>query len=269
MFCQLFPQICNRLKKLLDIGAPEVILRNEKRMLQESVDAFIDSSKQRNEGRSRRGAKKLRSLADMVKGKQGTFRLNLLGKRVDYSGRGVIVNGPKLKLDECGIPKEMALELFKPFVLRNLMEKEYAPNIKSARRVLNDRGPEVWEALEKVVKGHPVLLNRAPTLWRLGIQAFYPKLVEGDAIRLHLCVCSGFNADFDGDQMAVHLPLSEKAVEEAKERMLSIRNLLNPSNGAPISVPNKILLFGVYYMSSEDTKLEISEKIFGSKEELF
>ena len=259
----------NRLKKLMEIGAPEVILRNEKRMLQESVDAFIDSSKQRNEGRSRRGAKKLRSLADMVKGKQGTFRLNLLGKRVDYSGRGVIVNGPKLKLDECGIPKEMALELFKPFVLRSLMEKEYAPNIKSARRVLNDRGPEVWEALEKVVKGHPVLLNRAPTLWRLGIQAFYPKLVEGDAIRLHLCVCLGFNADFDGDQMAVHLPLSEKAIEEARTIMLSTQNLLNPSNGSPISVPNKTLLFGIYYMTSVDAKLKIPEKIFGSKEELF
>lgn len=258
----------NRLKKLMGIGAPEVILRNEKRMLQESVDAFIDSSKQRNEGRSRRGAKNLRSLADMVKGKQGTFRLNLLGKRVDYSGRGVIVNGPKLKLDECGIPKEMALELFKPFVLRSLMEKDYAPNIKSARRVLNDRGTEVWEALEEVVKGHPVLLNRAPTLWKLGIQAFYPKLVEGDAIRLHLCVCSGFNADFDGDQMAVHLPLSEKAIEEAKEKMLSTQNLLNPSNGAPISVPNKIMLFGIYYMTSADAKLKIAEKIFGSKEEL-
>jgi len=258
----------NRLKKLMDIGAPEVILRNEKRMLQESVDAFIDSSKQRNEGRSRRGAKKLRSLADMVKGKQGTFRLNLLGKRVDYSGRGVIVNGPKLKLDECGIPKEMALELFKPFVLRSLMEKEYAPNIKSARRVLNDRGPEVWEALEKAVDGHPVLLNRAPTLWRLGIQAFYPKLVEGDAIRLHLCVCLGFNADFDGDQMAVHLPLSEKAIEEARTIMLSTQNLLNPSNGAPISVPNKILLFGIYYMTSIDLKLQPIERVFASKEEL-
>lgn len=258
----------NRLRKLVDIGAPEVILRNEKRMLQESVDAFIDSTKQRNSRRSRRGSKELRSLADMVKGKQGTFRLNLLGKRVDYSGRGVIINGPDLKLDECGIPKEMALELFKPFVLRVLMEKGYAPNIKSARRVLSSKGPEVWEALEEVVEGHPVLLNRAPTLWRLGIQAFYPKLVEGDAIQLHLCVCSGFNADFDGDQMAVHLPLSEKAIEEAKETMLSTKNLLNPSNGSPISVPNKIMLFGVYYMTSVDFGLEPVEKVFSSKEEL-
>ena len=258
----------NRLKKLLEIGAPEVILRNEKRMLQESVDAFIDSSKQRNKRRSRRGRKELRSLADMVKGKQGTFRLNLLGKRVDYSGRGVIVNGPKLKLNECGIPKEMALELFKPFVLNSLMEKDYAPNIKSARRVLSARGPEVWETLEDVVEGHPVLLNRAPTLWRLGIQAFYPKLVEGDAIRLHLCVCSGYNADFDGDQMAVHLPLSEKAIDEAVNIMLSTENLLNPSNSSPISVPNKTLLFGIYYMTSVDPAVESSDKSFGGKEEL-
>ncbi len=258
----------NRLKKLMEIGAPEVILRNEKRMLQESVDAFIDSSKQRNKRRSRRGRKELRSLADMVKGKQGTFRLNLLGKRVDYSGRGVIVNGPKLNLNECGIPKEMALELFKPFVLRGLMDKEFAPNIKSARRVLSARGPEVWETLEEVVEGHPVLLNRAPTLWRLGIQAFYPKLVEGDAIRLHLCVCSGYNADFDGDQMAVHLPLAEKAVEEAKDLMLSTQNLLNPSNSSPISVPNKTLLFGIYYMTSMDPKLDPVEKVFANKAEL-
>ncbi len=257
----------NRLQKLLDIGAPEVILRNEKRMLQEAVDAFIDDSKQRNRRRSRRGRKELRSLSDMVKGKQGTFRLNLLGKRVDFSGRGVIVNGPELKLDECGIPKHMALELFKPFVLRGLMEEGLAPNIKSARRVLADEGPEVWEILENVVEGHPVLLNRAPTLWRLGIQAFYPKLVEGDAIRLHLCVTSGFNADFDGDQMAVHLPLSEASKKEARETMLSIKNLLNPSNGSPISVPNKIMLFGTYYMSSIDPDLELYESTFANPEE--
>ncbi|MBD3366075.1 DNA-directed RNA polymerase subunit beta' [candidate division WWE3 bacterium] len=257
----------NRLKKLMEIGAPEVILRNEKRMLQESVDAFIDSSKQRNQRRSRRGRKELRSLADMVKGKQGTFRLNLLGKRVDYSGRGVIVNGPKLKLNECGIPKEMALELFKPFVLRGIMDKELAPNIKSARRVLSERGAEVWETLEEVVEGHPVLLNRAPTLWRLGIQAFYPKLIEGDAIQLHLCVCSGYNADFDGDQMAVHLPLSEAAQEEARTTMLSTENLLNPSNGSPISVPNKIMLFGIYYMTSIDPTMELVEEPFANVEE--
>lgn len=258
----------SRLKKLLEIGAPEVILRNEQRMLQESVDALLDDSKQRNQIRSRRGVKELRSLADMVKGKQGTFRLNLLGKRVDFSGRGVIVNGPKLKLDECGIPKHMALELFKPFVIRGVMEKGLAPNIKSARRVVMEESPEVWEILEQVVEGHPVLLNRAPTLWRLGIQAFYPKLVEGDAIKLHLCVTAGFNADFDGDQMAVHVPLSEAAQKEAREVMLSTKNLLNPSSGAPLSIPNKIMLFGTYYMTSIDANIEPSKKIFGSEEEV-
>ncbi|MBP8960831.1 DNA-directed RNA polymerase subunit beta' [Patescibacteria group bacterium] len=258
----------NRLRKLLEIGAPEVILRNEQRMLQESVDALLDDSKQRNQTRSRRGVKELRSLADMVKGKQGTFRLNLLGKRVDFSGRGVIVNGPTLKLDECGIPKHMALELFKPFVIKGVMDRGLAPNIKSARRVVGEEGPEIWEILEQVVEGYPVLLNRAPTLWRLGIQAFYPKLVEGDAIKLHLCVTSGFNADFDGDQMAVHIPLSEAAQKEAKEVMLSTKNLLNPSNGAPLSIPNKIMLFGTYYMTSIDADLAPVEKVFGTKEEV-
>ena len=257
----------NRLRKLLEIGAPEVILRNEQRMLQESVDALLDDSKQRNQTRSRRGVKELRSLADMVKGKQGTFRLNLLGKRVDFSGRGVIVNGPTLKLDECGIPKHMALELFKPFVIKGVMDRGLAPNIKSARRVVGEEGPEIWEILEQVVEGYPVLLNRAPTLWRLGIQAFYPKLVEGDAIKLHLCVTSGFNADFDGDQMAVHIPLSEAAQKEAREVMLSTKNLLNPSNGAPLSIPNKIMLFGTYYMTSIDADLSPIEKVFGTKEE--
>ncbi len=258
----------NRLRKLLEIGAPEVILRNEKRMLQEAVDAFIDSSKQRVQRRAGRTNKELRSLADMIKGKQGTFRLNLLGKRVDYSGRGVIVNGPELKLDECGIPKNMALELFKPFVIRGIMEKGYAPNIKSARNFLIDEGPEVWEILEDVVKDHPVLLNRAPTLWRLGIQAFYPKLVEGDAIKLHLCVTPGFNADFDGDQMAVHVPLSEASIKEAREVMISTKNLLNPSSGSPMSIPNKIMLFGVYYMTSIDLQLTGVDRIFSSKEEV-
>lgn len=258
----------NRLKRLLEIGAPEVILRNEQRMLQESVDALLDDSRQNIQSRARRGAKELRSLADMVKGKQGTFRLNLLGKRVDFSARGVIVNGPSLRLDECGIPKHMALELFKPFVIRGIMERGLAPNIKSARRVVSEEGPEVWEILEQVVQGHPVLLNRAPTLWRLGIQAFYPKLVEGDAIKLHLCVTSGFNADFDGDQMAVHLPLSAEARKEAEEKMLSVRNLLSPSNGSPLSIPNKIMLFGIYYMTSVDESLPASEKIFGSEVEV-
>ena len=191
-----------------------------------------------------------------------------MGKRVDFSGRGVIVNGPKLKLDECGIPKHMALELFKPFVIRGVMEKGLAPNIKSARRVVTEEGPEVWEILEQVVEGHPVLLNRAPTLWRLGIQAFYPKLVEGDAIRLHLCVTSGFNADFDGDQMAVHVPLSEASQKEAREVMLSTKNLLNPSNGAPLSIPNKIMLFGTYYMTSIDANIAPSDKVFASQEEV-
>ncbi len=257
----------NRLKKLLEIGAPEVILRNERRMLQESVDALLDNTQRTNKVRVRRGGKQLRSLADMITGKQGTFRLNLLGKRVDFSGRGVIVNGPNLKLNECGIPKHMALELFKPFVLREILARGLAPNIKSARRFLLDEGPEVWEILEQVVEGHPVLLNRAPTLWRLGIQAFYPRLVEGDAIRLHLCVTAGFNADFDGDQMAVHLPLSEAAREEARTQMLSTSNLLSPSNGTPISVPNKILLFGTYYLTSEDTRLPIYDKVFASADE--
>ncbi|MFA6981586.1 MAG: DNA-directed RNA polymerase subunit beta' [Patescibacteria group bacterium] len=258
----------NRLKRLLEIGAPEIIVSNEKRMLQESVDALFDSSKQRQRQRTRSRGKEYRSLTDMIKGKQGTFRLNLLGKRVDYSGRGVIVNGPKLKLDECGLPRRMALELFKPFVLRELLMRGHAPNIKSAKYVLDAEGPEVWEILEEVVQNHPVILNRAPTLWRLGIQAFYPKLIEGDAIRLHLCVCSGFNADFDGDQMAVHVPLSEKAKQEAREILLSTQNLLNPSNGSPMSVPTKIMLFGIYYMTSVDKELPVSEKVFSSPADL-
>ncbi|KKU51325.1 MAG: DNA-directed RNA polymerase subunit beta' [candidate division WWE3 bacterium GW2011_GWC1_47_10] len=257
----------NRLKRLLDLGAPEIIVRNEKRMLQEAVDALFDSSKQRQPARTARGRKELRSLTDMLKGKQGRFRQNLLGKRVDYSGRSVIVNGPELKLHECGIPKEMALEMFKPFVLREILAKGYAPNPKSAKFVFESRAVEVWDILEELVKDHPVLLNRAPTLWRLGIQAFYPKLVEGNAIRLHLCVCVGYNADFDGDAMAVHLPLSEMAIKEAKEKMLSTKNLLSPADGAPISVPMKILLFGIYYMTSIDVKLQLYSSILESPKE--
>lgn len=257
----------SRLKRLLDLGAPEIIVRNEKRMLQESVDALFDSSKQRQKARVSRGKKELRSLADMIKGKQGTFRLNLLGKRVDYSGRAVITNGPTLKLDECGLPKEMALELFKPFVLREILSRGYAPNVKSAKFFLDQKSSEVWDILEEVVKGHPVLLNRAPTLWRLGIQAFYPRLIEGNSIRLHLCVCSGFNADFDGDQMAVHVPLSKSAIEEAKTIMLSTNNLLNPSNGSPMSIPTKIMLFGIYFMTTFD-KREMHDKVFADKQEL-
>ncbi len=258
----------NRLKRLLDLGAPEIIVRNEKRMLQEAVDALFDSSKQRQKTRVTRGKKELRSLADMIKGKQGIFRLNLLGKRVDYSGRGVIINGPELKLDECGLPKEMALELFKPLVLKEILGRGYAPNVKSAKFYLESRSNEVWDILEEVVKNHPVLLNRAPTLWRLGVQAFYPKLVEGNSIKLHLCVCAGFNADFDGDQMAVHVPLSEEAQQEARDVMLSTQNLLNPSNGSPISIPTKIMLFGVFYATSVNEKLPLCEKAFADEQEL-
>ena len=258
----------NRLKRLLDLGAPEIIIRNEKRMLQESVDALFDSSKQRKTVRNTRGKKELRSLADMLKGKQGRFRQNLLGKRVDYSGRSVIVNGPTLRLNECGLPKEMALELFKPFVLREILGRGLAPNVKSAKFVLEARGAEVWDILEELVKGHPVMLNRAPTLWRLGIQAFYPKLVEGNSVQLHLCVCPGFNADFDGDQMAVHLPLSKAAIEEARTLMISTENLLKPSDGTPMSIPTKIMLFGLYYMTLEDTALPMWGSVFSSPEEV-
>ncbi|MBN1162254.1 DNA-directed RNA polymerase subunit beta' [Patescibacteria group bacterium] len=258
----------NRLGRLLDLGAPEIIVRNEKRMLQESVDALFDSSKQRRKTRVTRGKKQLRSLADMIKGKQGIFRLNLLGKRVDYSGRGVIINGSQLKLNECGLPKEMALELFKPMVLREILLRGYTPNVKSAKYFLDTRSPEVWDILEDIVKDYPVLLNRAPTLWRLGIQAFYPKLIEGNAIQLGLCVVSGFNADFDGDQMAVHVPLSEAAKEEARNVMISTKNLLNPSNGTPISIPGKTLLFGVYYITSVDDRLGMPGKVYGSKSEV-
>jgi DNA-directed RNA polymerase subunit beta' len=258
----------NRLNRLLDLGAPEIIVRNEKRMLQEAVDALFDSSKQRQKTRVTRGKKELRSLADMIKGKQGIFRLNLLGKRVDYSGRGVIINGPTLKLNECGLPKEMALELFKPLVLREVLGRGFAPNVKSAKYFVEQRSTEVWDILEEVVKNHPVLLNRAPTLWRLGIQAFFPKLIEGNAIRLHLCVCSGFNADFDGDQMAVHVPLSEMAKEEARTILISTNNLLNPSNGTPMSIPTKIMLFGVYFATSIDDAKPLFDRVFSSKQEM-
>jgi len=238
----------NRLKNLLDLGAPEVIVRNEKRMLQEAVDSLLYKS--RRGGRVRRGKKELRSLSDMLKGKKGRFRLNLLGKRVDYSGRSVIVVGPDLKLNQCGLPKEMALELFKPFVLREIIVEGLAPNVKSARFVFEERIPEVWDILERLVKDHPVLLNRAPTLHRLGILAFYPRLVDGKAIQLHPCVCSGFNADFDGDQMAIHLPLSDRARKEAHEIMLSSENLLKPASGTPVTVPDKDMVVGTYYLTS-------------------
>jgi DNA-directed RNA polymerase subunit beta' len=240
----------NRLKRLVELGAPDVIVRNEKRMLQEAVDSLIDNS-QRGKALSRRGRRELKSLSDMLKGKKGRFRRNLLGKRVDYSGRSVIVIGPHLKLFQCGLPKTMALELYRPFVISKLVSYNYAANVKGAKRIIERERPEVWEVLEEVIKDRPVLLNRAPTLHRLGIQAFEPVLVEGKAIQLHPLVCSAFNADFDGDQMSVHLPLSRKAVEEARELMLSSRNLLKPADGEPIVGPTKDMVLGVYYLTME------------------
>ena len=242
----------NRLKHLLDLGAPDVIVRNEKRMLQEAVDSLIDNS-QRGKALSRRGRRELKSLSDMLKGKKGRFRRNLLGKRVDYSGRSVIVIGPKLKLHQCGLPKTMALELYRPFVISRLVAYNYASNVKGAKRIIERERPEVWEVLEEVIRERPVLLNRAPTLHRLGIQAFEPLLVEGKAIQIHPLVCSAFNADFDGDQMAVHVPLSEQAVKEARELMLSTRNLLKPSDGAPIVGPAKDMVLGNYYLTMDPT----------------
>ncbi|MEW6569334.1 MAG: DNA-directed RNA polymerase subunit beta' [Chloroflexota bacterium] len=238
----------NRLKRLVELGAPDVIIRNEKRMLQEAVDSLIDNS-QRGKALSRRGRRELKSLSDMLKGKKGRFRRNLLGKRVDYSGRSVIVIGPQLKLYQCGLPKSMALELYRPFVISKLVAYNYAANVKGAKRIIERERPEVWEVLEEVIRDRPVLLNRAPTLHRLGIQAFEPILVEGKAIQLHPLVCAAFNADFDGDQMAVHLPLSQKAVQEARELMLSTKNLLKPADGEPIVGPSKDMVLGVYYLT--------------------
>ena len=238
----------NRLKRLLELGAPDVIIRNEKRMLQEAVDSLIDNS-QRGKALSRRGRRELKSLSDMLKGKKGRFRRNLLGKRVDYSGRSVIVVGPQLKLNQCGLPKSMALELYRPFVIARLVQSNYAANVKGARRLIERNRPEVWEALEAVIGERPVLLNRAPTLHRLGIQAFEPILIEGSAIQLHPLVTTAFNADFDGDQMAVHVPLSQKAVQEARDLMLASRNLLKPADGEPIISPSKDMVLGVYYLT--------------------
>ena len=228
----------NRLKRLLDLGAPEIIINNEKRMLQEAVDALFDNGR-RGRPVTGPGNRALKSLSDMLKGKQGRFRQNLLGKRVDYSGRSVIVVGPQLKLQQCGLPKQMALELFKPFVMKRLVDLEYAQNIKSAKRMVERARPQVWDVLEEVIKEHPVFLNRAPTLHRLGIQAFEPVLVEGKAIQIHPLVCTAFNADFDGDQMAVHLPLSAEAQAEARILMLSAHNILSPAHGRPITVPRR------------------------------
>ena len=241
----------NRLKRLLELGAPDVIVRNEKRMLQEAVNSLIDNS-QRGKALSRRGRRELKSLSDMLKGKKGRFRRNLLGKRVDYSGRSVIVVGPQLKLYQCGLPKGMALELYRPFVISRLVQHNYAANVKGAKRFIERNRPEVWEVLEEVIKERPVLLNRAPTLHRLGIQAFEPILIEGSAIQLHPLVTTAFNADFDGDQMAVHVPLSQKAVNEARTLMLSSHNLLKPADGEPIISPSKDMVLGVYYLTTKD-----------------
>ena len=256
----------NRLKRLLELGAPDIIVRNEKRMLQEAVDALIDNGRR---GRPVTGPnnRALKSLSDMLKGKQGRFRQNLLGKRVDYSGRSVIVVGPELKMYQCGLPKEMALELFKPFVMKDLVEKEKANNIKSARKMVERARPEVWDSLETVIKGHPVLLNRAPTLHRLGIQAFEPVLVEGRAIKLHPLVCTPFNADFDGDQMAVHLPLSTEAQREAKMLMLASGNLLKPSDGEPVTVPTQDMILGSYYLTLVNPDDKGHGKIFRDEAE--
>jgi DNA-directed RNA polymerase subunit beta' len=239
----------NRLKRLLEIKAPEVILRNEKRMLQESIDSLFDNSKKSNAVKAE-GGRPLKSLSDVLKGKQGRFRQNLLGKRVDYSGRSVIVVGPTLKLHECGIPKEMASELFKPFIIRKLIERGIVKTVKSAKKLVDKKEPVVWDILENILKGHPVLLNRAPTLHRLSIQAFAPKLVEGKAIQLHPLVTTSFNADFDGDQMAVHVPLSNAAILEAQTLMLSSHNILNPQNGTPITLPSQDMVLGLYYITN-------------------
>lgn len=262
----------NRLKRLLEIKAPEVILRNEKRMLQEAVDSLFDNSRKSNAVKAE-GGRALKSLSDILKGKQGRFRQNLLGKRVDYSGRSVIVVGPTLKLHECGIPKGMAAELFKPFVIRKLIERGIVKTVKSAKKLVDRKDPVIWEILENILKGHPVMLNRAPTLHRLSIQAFQPKLIEGKAIQLHPLVCGAFNADFDGDQMAVHVPLSQAAILEAQVLMLSAHNMLNPQNGSPITLPSQDMVLGLYYItkvrkSTDEIKVAGEGQRFYSPEEV-
>ena len=258
----------NRLKRLIELGAPDIIVRNEKRMLQEAVDALIDNGRR---GRPVTGPnnRPLKSLSDMLKGKQGRFRQNLLGKRVDYSGRSVIVVGPELKMYQCGLPKEMALELFKPFVMKRLVETGAAGNIKAARKAVERAKSEVWDALEIVIKNHPVMLNRAPTLHRLGIQAFEPVLVEGRAIKLHPLVCTAFNADFDGDQMAVHVPLSAEAQAEARFLMLAANNLLKPSDGSPVAVPSQDMVLGSYYLTLDKDGETGEGKVFRNMDEAF
>src|SRR3954468_7696770 len=244
----------NRLKRLLDLGAPEIIVNNEKRMLQEAVDALFDNGR-RGRAVTGPGNRPLKSLSDMLKGKQGRFRQNLLGKRVDYSGRSVIVAGPQLRLYQCGLPKIMALELFKPFIMSRLVERKSVQNIKAAKKYVDSMTPEVWDVLEEVIAEHPVLLNRAPTLHRLGIQAFEPKLVEGKAIQVHPLVCHAFNADFDGDQMAVHLPLSAEAQAEARILMLSANNILSPAHGRPLTTPTQDMVLGEYYLTYSEQNL--------------
>ncbi len=257
----------NRLKKLIEIKAPEVILRNEKRMLQEAVDALFDNGRRSRAVRGQ-GNRPLKSLSDMLKGKQGRFRQNLLGKRVDYSGRSVIVVGPELKIYECGLPKSMALELFKPFIIRKLEEKNYVQTVKSAKKLVEQESPEVWDILEEIIQEHPVLLNRAPTLHRLGIQAFQPVLVEGKAIRLHPLVCAAFNADFDGDQMAVHVPLSYEAQLEARTLMLSAHNILSPANGKPLAVASQDMVIGAYFLTMAKSGARGEGKAFFSMDEV-
>ena len=253
----------NRLKRLLDLGAPEIIVNNEKRMLQEAVDSLFDNGR-RGRPVTGPGNRPLKSLSDMLKGKQGRFRQNLLGKRVDYSGRSVIVVGPQLKLHQCGLPKEMAVELFKPFVMKRLVDLNHAQNIKSAKRMVERARPVVWDVLEEVITEHPVLLNRAPTLHRLGIQAFEPQLVEGKAIQIHPLVCTAFNADFDGDQMAVHLPLSAEAQAEARILMLSTNNILKPADGKPVTMPTQDMVIGIYCLTRAAEDAPGQGRIFGS-----
>ena len=245
----------NRLKRLLDLGAPEIIVNNEKRMLQEAVDALFDNGR-RGRPVTGPGNRPLKSLSDMLKGKQGRFRQNLLGKRVDYSARSVIVVGPQLKLHQCGLPKAMALELFKPFVMKRLVDLNHAQNIKSAKRMVERGRTVVYDVLEEVIAEHPVLLNRAPTLHRLGIQAFEPQLVEGKAIQIHPLVCTAFNADFDGDQMAVHLPLSAEAQAEARILMLSSNNILKPADGRPVTMPTQDMVLGLFFLTTTEEQRE-------------
>ena len=257
----------NRLKRLLDLKAPDIIVRNEKRMLQESVDALFDNGR-RGRVITGTGKRPLKSLAEMLKGKQGRFRQNLLGKRVDYSGRSVIVVGPELKLHQCGLPKKMALELFKPFLYARLDKLGLATTIKQAKRLVEKEKSEVWDSLEHIIREHPILLNRAPTLHRLGVQAFEAKLIEGNAIELHPLVCAAFNADFDGDQMAVHIPLSLEAQLEARVLMMSTNNILSPSNGKPIIVPSQDIVLGIYYLSQSSEEEKKPKGIFSSVEEI-